>query len=143
MDKAQLRTVAEQLARPSGDLGKDISSKMNETNAFITARSVEALGPRSGEFIVELGPGNGALSRGLVQILGKGGRYLGIKVSQDRVPVAEKTLRDAGEADIEVSLGDPTKTQTRYRICAEIDLGKGLRTTFEAVCQNREHTVSG
>lgn len=106
MDKAQLRTVAEQLARPSGDLGMDISSKMNETNAFITARSIEALAPKSGEVIVELGPGNGALSRGLVRTLGKGGRYLGIEVSEDMVPVAQKSLRDAAEGEIRVHAGD-------------------------------------
>lgn len=48
----------------------------------------------------------------------------------------------ARQGDIAVSLGDPTKTETRYRFRAEIDLGKGLRTTFEAVCESQGNTVN-
>lgn len=106
MDKEQLRAVSAQLAHPSGKKGDEISGRMNETNALITERAIEALAPRVGEFIVELGPGNGALSRGLVRTIGPGGRYLGIEISSDMVPVAEKTLRDAGEARVDIHAGD-------------------------------------
>ncbi|MCW8331897.1 methyltransferase domain-containing protein [Photobacterium sp. SDRW27] len=57
------------LARPCGKLGTDVSNKMNDTNAFITERTIEALAPKTGESIIELGPGNGVLSCGLVQVL--------------------------------------------------------------------------
>lgn len=106
MNKEQLRAVTAQLAHPSGEKGDEIAGKMNDTNALITERAIEALAPQAGEFIVELGPGNGALSRGLVQTIGPAGRYLGIEVSRDIAPVAEKTLRDVGEARVDVHAGD-------------------------------------
>jgi precorrin-6B methylase 2 len=106
MDKDELRKVTEQLAHPSGDLGGEISEKMNATNAFITARTIEALAPDAGEFIVELGPGNGALSGDLVQTIGPAGRYLGIEISSDMAKLAEQALRNIGEAQIDVHAGD-------------------------------------
>ena len=79
---------------------------MNNTNAFITARSIEALAPNAGDFIVEIGPGNGALSGDLVKTIGFAGRYLGIEISRDMAQVAEQTLRDIGVAQIDVHPGD-------------------------------------
>lgn len=106
MDTKQLRTVVAQLAHPSGELGNDISAKMNDTNAFITARTIEALAPDAGDFIVELGPGNGALSGDLVQAIGPEGRYLGIEISGEMAQVAEKHLSDIGGAQIDIHAGD-------------------------------------
>jgi len=106
MDQEQLRIVSAQLAHPSGDLGTDISNKMNDINAFITACAIKALSPKDGESIVELGPGNGALSRDLVQAIGATGHYVGIEISKDMARVAEKTLREAGVAKVEVHTGD-------------------------------------
>ena len=106
MDKDQLRKVTEQLSHPSGDMGSDISEKMNDTNAFITARTIEALAPSTGDFIIELGPGNGALSIDLVNTIGPDGRYLGIEVSKDMAQLAEKNLREKGSAKIDVHPGD-------------------------------------
>lgn len=106
MDKTQLRAVAVQLAHPSGEKGNEVADKMNDVNALISERAIEALAAQAGEFIIELGPGNGALSCGLVQTLGPDGRYLGIEVSRDMAPVAEKNLRDASEARIDVHAGD-------------------------------------
>lgn len=106
MDKTQLRAVAAQLAHPSGEKGNEIADKMNDVNALISERAIEALAAQAGEFIIEFGPGNGALSCGLVQTLGPDGRYLGIEVSRDMAPVAEKNLRDASEARIDVHAGD-------------------------------------
>lgn len=106
MDKEQLRAVTAQLAQPSGEKGAEIAGRMNDTNALITERAIAALAPQAGEFIVELGPGNGALSRGLVQAIGPAGRYMGIEVAWDMVPVAEKTLRGAGYAQVDVHAGD-------------------------------------
>lgn len=106
MDKTQLRAVAVQLAHPSGEKGNEVADKMNDVNTLISERAIEALAAQAGEFIIELGPGNGALSCGLVQTLGPDGRYLGIEVSRDMAPVAEKNLRDASEARIDVHAGD-------------------------------------
>jgi len=106
VDKSQLRTVTAQLANPSGELGAEISIKMNDTNAFITARTIEALAPSPGDCIVEIGPGNGALSCGLVQTIGAEGRYLGIEISEEMAQVCKKMLRDISEARINVHAGD-------------------------------------
>lgn len=105
MDKLQLQAISKQLAHPDGEMGADISNKMNDTNAFITARAIEALAPKTGEFIVELGPGNGELSCELVQTIGQEGCYLGIEISSDMAKAAESTLRAAGVAKIEVHNG--------------------------------------
>lgn len=106
METKQLQTVVAQLAHPSGELGNDISTKMNDTNAFITARTIEALAPAAGDFIVELGPGNGALSGDLVKTIGPGGRYLGIEISSDMAQIAEKYLSGIGGALIDIHAGD-------------------------------------
>ena len=105
MEIKQLRKVVAQLAYPSGETGTDIAARMNDTNAFITARTIEALAPITGEFLVEIGPGNGALSCDLVNTIGPEGRYLGIEVSNDMAQVAEKTLRSACTAKVDVHSG--------------------------------------
>ncbi|PSW16460.1 hypothetical protein C9J01_05530 [Photobacterium rosenbergii] len=106
MDKKQLRQVVNQLAYPHGDFGLDVAAKMNETNAFITARSIEALAPKNGEYIAELGPGNGALSIDLVRAIGSEGRYLGIELSDDMAISARKTLREVASARVDIHSGD-------------------------------------
>jgi precorrin-6B methylase 2 len=106
MDKEELRKVTEQLAHPSGDLGAFISEKMNSTNEFITGRAIEALAPSAGDFIVEIGPGNGALSSDLISGIGSDGRYLGIEISKDMAQIAEKNLREKCQAKIDVHFGD-------------------------------------
>lgn len=106
METKQLRNVVAQLANPNGEAGADIAVKMNDTNAFITARAIEALAPAAGEFIVEIGPGNGALSCDLVKTIGSNGRYLGIEISEDMALVAKKILSEASSAEIDVHSGD-------------------------------------
>jgi len=106
MDKEVLRKVAEQLSYPSGDLAADISEKMNSANAFITTRTIEALDPGAGDFIAEIGPGNGALSSVVIRAIGPGGRYLGIEISKEMALLAEENLREQGSARIDVHSGD-------------------------------------
>ncbi len=59
MDVQQLKEIASQLACPSGEGAVSIVENMNNTNAFMTERSIEMLAPKSDERIVEIGPGNG------------------------------------------------------------------------------------
>ncbi len=106
MEAKQLKNIVAQLAYPNGEQGAEIATKMNDTNAFITARTLEALAPNEGEFIIEIGPGNGALSSGLVKKIGFKGRYLGIEISNDMAQVAEKALRCASSARIDVHSGN-------------------------------------
>ncbi len=59
MDEASAREIASQLARPSGEGGLKMTTVMNTTNAFITARAFEVLEAAPGECLLEIGPGNG------------------------------------------------------------------------------------
>ncbi len=53
MDETTLRSIAAQLARPSGEGAETIAATMNEVNNAITARVIETLAPQTGEIIAE------------------------------------------------------------------------------------------
>jgi cyclopropane fatty-acyl-phospholipid synthase-like methyltransferase len=106
MDEAKLRSVAAQLSRPSGDGAETIAAAMNDVNAAITAKTIEALAPQAGETVAEIGPGNGALSIPIVEALGDDGRYLGIELSDEMAQSAAATLRSAGSTHIDIHNGD-------------------------------------
>lgn len=102
----ELLAVASQLSNPSGDLGNEIALHMNEANRFITERSIDALAPQPGSFVVELGPGNGRLSRSLIEQIGSTGHYLGIEPSADMAAKAFSFLNELGGSNVDVHLGD-------------------------------------
>jgi SAM-dependent methyltransferase len=105
MDPEVAKNVAQQLARPSGDGGVQITTAMNTTNAFITARSLEALDVSAGERMVEIGPGNGELSVDAVRTLGEGGSYLGFEYEEDIAALARAALGAVSDSS-EVRAGD-------------------------------------
>jgi cyclopropane fatty-acyl-phospholipid synthase-like methyltransferase len=105
MDEELARQVAEQLARPSGEGGVQITTAMNDTNAFITARALESLGVGAGERMLEVGPGNGRLSLETVRGLGDKGAYLGFEYEADIARIAQETLSETS-ATVEVRPGD-------------------------------------
>lgn len=92
MDESELKEIASQLSHPKGDGGIEMGNKMNALNAFITSRTIEALSPQQSEVIAELGPGNGALSESLVDILGNQGKYYGIEPSDVMAQEANQRL---------------------------------------------------
>ncbi len=106
MDETTLRGIAAQLARPTGEGAETIATSMNEVNNAITARAIETLAPRAGEVVAEIGPGNGVLSVPIVEVLGDGGRYLGIELSDDMARAAAATLKTAGAAHVDIHNGD-------------------------------------
>ena len=55
MDETQLRNLAAQLARPTGEGAETIAAAMNEVNNTMTARTIETLAPQTGETIAEIG----------------------------------------------------------------------------------------
>ena len=83
-----------------------MGEKMNDTNAFITARTLEALAARPGERLVEIGPGNGLLSLPVVEALGAAGHYTGLEMSAEMARQAEANLTRAGGPAIEIQHGD-------------------------------------
>ncbi len=106
LDNQDLQKIAIQLACPSGEDGTAIAEKMNETNAFITARSIEALAPTAGERIVEIGPGNGLLSRPLIRALEKNGDYIALEPSVEMVEQAWNNLSGLGAAPVTIFTDD-------------------------------------
>lgn len=106
MDETTLRSVAAQLARPTGEGAETIAAAMNEVNNAITALAIETLAPHARETIAEIGPGNGTLSLPIVEALGDGGRYLGIELSKDMARVAGATLGAVRSARVDIHNGD-------------------------------------
>ena len=53
------KEVAAQLRKPSGDFGKQVGINMNEGNALINKRIIELLQIVSGDYVLEIGMGNG------------------------------------------------------------------------------------
>lgn len=106
MTPEDIRHIASQLACPSGDSGATVSEKMNSMNAFITRHCLEALNPTPGQAILEIGPGNGALSAPLVDTLGKTGSYQAIEHSADMASSAHEHLSARDSAPVEVHCGD-------------------------------------
>lgn len=106
MKESELKEVAAQLACPRGDGGIAIGEKMNETNAAIIGRSIEALAPRAGERIAEIGPGNGILSLPIIEAIGSTGHYIGLERSADMAAQALEFLKQNQSAQIDMHVGD-------------------------------------
>ena len=106
LDNQALQALASQLSLPNGEDGTAIAEKMNETNAFITERSIEALAPTAGERIVEIGPGNGLLSRPIISALEKNGEYIALEPSVEMVQQAWNNLSGLHAAPVTIFTAD-------------------------------------
>jgi len=106
MNTSELKAIAGQLACPNGTDGTAVGEKMNTVNGFITARCVETLRPASGQVIAEIGPGNGALSESLIDLLGSDGRYHAIERSADMANITHRRLAGRQAARVKVHCSD-------------------------------------
>jgi len=106
MSTEKIQNIARQLAHPSGRDGIGIGESMNAINRFITTRCIETLAPATGQSIIEIGPGNGALSEPLIDLLGSGGRYHAIEHSADMATLIADRLSARGATTIQVHCGD-------------------------------------
>jgi len=106
MTPDEIRNIASQLACPSGEDGELVSEKMNSMNGFITSRCLETLAASAGQAIIEIGPGNGALSEPLVDQLGNGGSYHAVERSTDMATITFDRLSARNAASIQVHCGD-------------------------------------
>lgn len=107
MDESELKAIANQLSCPKGEGGIEMGNKMNDINRFITSRTIEMLSPQPDEVIAEIGPGNGALSETLVNMLGVKGKYYGVELSE--VMANEVRQRLSGSAcTVDIICGDCT-----------------------------------
>lgn len=88
------KQVAAQLANPSGEMGRTIAKNMNRSNGDMTRRTVDMLGIQTGEAVLEIGPGNGALAT-YVRDKAWGVRYMGADISPTMVEEATRIHREA------------------------------------------------
>lgn len=63
----ELKTIAQQLALPTGSKGLEIARMMETTNANMTAQALDALDMAAGQHVVEIGHGNASHLAGLLQ----------------------------------------------------------------------------
>jgi len=105
MDEQELRSIASQLSCPQGESGIEVGNKMNELNRFLTNKTIENLSPKQGDYIAEIGPGNGALSEPLLKSLGDTGRYLGIELSETMAKEVNTVLSN-NDCEVSIVCGD-------------------------------------
>jgi SAM-dependent methyltransferase len=80
-------TLASQLRKPSGEIGRIVAQKMNENNAFVYQQAFSLMNIHKGDHVLEIGFGNG---RFLAQVLQQAseGWVAGIDFSQEMVQEA-------------------------------------------------------
>ena len=106
MTPDEIRHIAAQLACPNGAVGSSVSEKMNSLNGFITHRCLQTLNPTVGQTILEIGPGNGALSEPLIDLLGNTGSYHAVEHSADMARITYDRLSARQAASVQVHCGD-------------------------------------
>lgn len=106
METEELQELARQFACPDGELGLEVGGVMNKMNAFINARSIEALKPSGGEKILEIGFGNGLLSQPIIDALGADGHFIGIEKSETLARQAVERFQREGVRNVTVDSRD-------------------------------------
>lgn len=66
MDKDFLEQLAQQLRKPTGDMGKKVGENMNTSNALMNTFTLKELNAQSDESILEIGMGNGLFIKDIV-----------------------------------------------------------------------------
>lgn len=92
----ELKQLAAQLAHPRGDIGKDISRMMEQTNSNMTKQAIQSLSLQAGQQVLELGHGNAGHVSALFQehpsLL-----YFGLDVSETMQQEAMRNNKEAVE----------------------------------------------
>lgn len=88
-EKPDFEKIAAQLAKPSGEMGIEVASKMNESNGEMTRHTIDLLLIKDEEVVFELGPGNAKFAE---YVLGKAKqvRYTGGDISETMVEEAKR-----------------------------------------------------
>jgi len=88
----------------SGDIGRIQRLLAGSHDASVRRAAVfEALSPRTGETVLEIGCGGGAYVRDMALAVGTGGRACGIDVSADQIESARTLCADAPAAELQVA----------------------------------------
>lgn len=83
-DEQMLKEIAAQLRKPSGDFGREVGAKMNESNLAMNLKTIEKLEISEDDQVLEIGMGNGFFVK---EILSKhiSVNYVGCDYSSDMV----------------------------------------------------------
>ena len=106
MKPDELKQLSKQLSCPTGEGGIELGNKMNETNEFITMRSIDVLNPINEESIIEIGFGNGLLSKRIIDRVGVNGNFIGIEKSHILAKQASNLFCSKGETHVTILSSD-------------------------------------
>lgn len=81
MEKDELKILAQNLANPQGEKGKEIGEMMNATNIGMTLESIKTLLIEDDEHILEIGHGNAGHLKSILNIANNL-KYTGIDISE-------------------------------------------------------------
>ncbi|MEM6904372.1 MAG: methyltransferase domain-containing protein, partial [Pseudomonadota bacterium] len=87
----------------SGDLGAawaGINAAMDAQLAPVLGPAIQALAPKPGERVIDLGCGGGASSLEIARAVGPEGRVLGLDISPDLAEIARARGRDLPQLEI-------------------------------------------
>lgn len=88
-----IQSVAQQLRKPEGDMGKEIGERMNQGNCLMNKNTIQLLTPAAGDHILEIGMGNGFFIKDIVSI-DMSIRYTGCDYSELMVTEAMERNRE-------------------------------------------------
>lgn len=89
MEKDELKILAQNLANPQGEKGKEIGEMMNNTNISMTLESIKTLLIEDGEHILEIGHGNAGHLKSILNTA-KNLKYTGIDISETMQKEAQR-----------------------------------------------------
>ncbi len=89
----ELKQLAAQLAHPRGDIGKDISRMMEQTNGNMTEQAIQSLSLQAGQRVLELGHGNAGHVSALLHAHPRL-QYFGLDVSETMQQEAVRKNKD-------------------------------------------------
>lgn len=103
-----MRELAAQLSCPSGELGVKTAEMMSQTNSNMISCTIDALGLKNNDDVLEIGPGSGCH---VVDVIHRasGISYIGVDTSELMVAEALRNnpkLVDSGHASFQLSDGE-------------------------------------
>lgn len=104
LSETELQELARQLRCPDGDNGLKVGEMMNFTNSNIISKTIASLDLKDGDTLLEIGPGNGAHVKDIVNSANVG--YFGIDISETMVAEAEKLNADLYQASFYLTNGE-------------------------------------
>ncbi|GAB4000442.1 hypothetical protein GCM10028807_53420 [Spirosoma daeguense] len=106
MTEEDLKGLASQLGKPTGEMGITTGERMNISNGNMIQRTIDTLAVQPNENVLEIGPGNGNHIKPIVEIAGV--KYTGSDISETMIQEAQRlnaTSVVAGNATFAIADG--------------------------------------